>query len=196
MRRHQGAKVLAEEWAENWNDMRRWEPNDAESVSGTGEWGTVRTMSWKIAAAVMALALSACSTTGSGGTGSSVQAFAEPSRSSQSATQSASQPVGAAIVEAMGGGLIGSVGQDLDARDRRRALEAEYRALEYMPAGQAASWGDRGRRRHGEVVAGSPYRVGSQDCRQYSHTVNAGGRSQTARGTACRNADGSWTPLV
>mgnify|MGYP001163317042 FL=1 len=147
-------------------------------------------MSWKIAAAIVALALSACSTTGTDGAGSAAQAFAEPTRSGQ-------PRVGAAIVEAMAGGLIGGpVGAGLDSRDRRRALEAEYRALEYMSAGQGVSWGDRGGRRHGEVVAGSPYRVGSQDCRQYSHTVHVNGRSQTARGTACRNPDGSWTPLA
>ena len=49
--------------------------------------------------------------------------------------------------------------------------------------------------RYGEVVAAQPYRVGSQDCRQYTQTVFTGG-SRTARGTACRNADGSWTPLT
>ena len=34
-----------------------------------------------------------------------------------------------------------------------------------------------------------PYRVGSQDCRQYTHTVTIDGARQTARGTACRNPD-------
>lgn len=147
-------------------------------------------MNWKIAATLAALALSACSTTGVGGSGSATQAFAEPSRTSPA-------HVGTAIVEALAGGLIGGpVGAGLDLRDRRRALEAEYRALEYTPAGQSVAWGRSGDRRHGEVVAGSPYRVGSQDCRQYTHTVSVDGRTQAARGTACRNPDGSWTPLA
>ena len=47
-----------------------------------------------------------------------------------------------------------------------------------------------------QVVAAQPYRVGSQDCRQYTHTVVQDGQTKTARGTACRNADGSWTPLT
>lgn len=146
-------------------------------------------MLWKIAALTMAVALSACSMTGTGGSGSSAQAFAEVS-------PPAAPRVGAAIVEAMAGGLIGGqLGAGLDSRDRRRALEAEYRALEYMPAGQSVAWGDRASR-GGVVMAGSPYRVGSQDCRQYSHTVTVDGRSQTARGAACRNPDGSWTPLA
>ena len=50
--------------------------------------------------------------------------------------------------------------------------------------------------RYGEVVAAQPYRVGSQDCRQYTQTVFTGTAGATARGTACRNADGSWTPLT
>ena len=49
---------------------------------------------------------------------------------------------------------------------------------------------------YGEVVAAQPYRVGSQDCRQYTHTVYPAGQPKNARGTACRNADGSWTPLT
>ena len=33
--------------------------------------------------------------------------------------------------------------------------------------------------RYGEVVAASPYRVGSQDCRQYAQTVYTGGQPKT-----------------
>jgi surface antigen len=103
----------------------------------------------------------------------------------------------ARIVSAMNGGLVGgSVGSELSNRERRLGLEAEYRALEYTQGGQAVTWkSDRGSS-YGEVVASQPYRVGSQDCRQYTHTVYAGGPSTSARGTACRNADGSWTPLT
>lgn len=145
-------------------------------------------MGWKVATVILAMALAGCSTTDVTGQGPSAQAFAQ--------NQSA-RPVSASIVDAMAGGLIGgTLGANLDTRERRRALEAEYRALEYTPAGQAVAWGRSGGARSGEVVAGSPYRVGSQNCRQYTHTVQIGGRSQTARGTACRNADGSWTPLA
>jgi len=134
------------------------------------------------------LTVAGCSLTGTAGSGSAVQAFAQPA--------GAERPVAAAIVDAMAGGIIGgTLGSNLDSRDRRRAVEAEYRALEYAQAGQAVAWGTRGSR-SGEVVAGAPYRVGSQDCRQYVHTLHRGGQSQSARGTACRNGDGSWTPLT
>ena len=40
------------------------------------------------------------------------------------------------IISAMDGGLIGgSIGSSLRESDRRTALQAEYRALEYTPAG-------------------------------------------------------------
>ncbi len=96
----------------------------------------------------------------------------------------------------MVGGLItGSIGNGLGSGDRRKALEAEYKALEYTQSGQRVSWtGDRAGR-SGEVVPAQPYRVGSQDCRQYTHTVSVNGQTRTARGTACRNEDGSWATL-
>ena len=96
----------------------------------------------------------------------------------------------------MNGGLVGgTIGAGLNAGEKRSALEAEYKALEYTASGQKVAW--QGVSGHsGEVVAAQPYRVGSQDCRQYTQTVVISGASTTARGTACRNSDGSWTPLT
>lgn len=105
--------------------------------------------------------------------------------------------VAAAIISAMDGGLVGGqIGQGLSERDRRSALEAEYKALEYTQGGRPVAWKGSRSDRYGEVVAAQPYRVGSQDCRQYTHTIFIGGQSRSARGTACRNPDGSWTPLT
>jgi surface antigen len=145
-------------------------------------------MKWlSLTSCVLAIALAGCSTSGSGS--SMVGAFAQSSEPER--------PVAAAIVDAMAGGLIGTAaGSSLDQRELTRALEAEYRALEYTPVGQSVDWGTRGGRRYGVVAAGSPYRVGQQNCRQYSHTAVIDGNSTTLRGTACRNEDGSWTPLV
>ena len=101
------------------------------------------------------------------------------------------------IISAMGGGLIGGkIGAGLTEREKRSGLEAEYKALEYTASGQVVTWKSDSSSRYGEVVAAQPYRVGSQDCRQYTHTVFTGGPGLTARGTACRNGDGSWTPLT
>lgn len=101
------------------------------------------------------------------------------------------------LITSLNGGIIApGVQQQLSLDARHKALEAEYRALERTPAGQAVTWGRSGQRFRGEVVASQPYRVGSQDCRQYTHTVYAEGTPLENRGAACRNPNGSWTPLV
>ncbi|MGY6707621.1 MAG: RT0821/Lpp0805 family surface protein, partial [Rhizobiaceae bacterium] len=73
---------------------------------------------------------------------------------------------------------------------------AEYQALEYAPVGQPVTWRGSNGRVSGQVSAAAPYRVGSQNCRQYVHTVRSGDSERTARGTACREADGRWSLLV
>jgi surface antigen len=92
------------------------------------------------------------------------------------------------------GGIVGRAGANLSSSDRSRALEAEYRALEAAAGGQAIAW--KGDDASGQVIANAPYQVGRQNCRQYRHTLTVGGRETTARGAACRNSDGTWTPLT
>ena len=97
-------------------------------------------------------------------------------------------------LSALQGGIVARSGLQLSSADSKRALEAEYRALEEAAAGQSIAWA--GRDVSGTVVAAAPYQVGAQNCRQYRHTVDAAGKQTLARGTACRNADGTWTPLT
>jgi surface antigen len=132
---------------------------------------------------VLSVAVSGCSTIGS-----------DTGRTAAAGPAAPAAPE--TIISAMDGGLIGgAIGSNLRESDRREALQAEYRALEYTPAGKPVDWQGAGGV-SGSVTAAQPYRVGSQDCRQYTHAVSNGGRNQTARGTACRNPDGSWTPLT
>ncbi|KQR35562.1 hypothetical protein ASF91_03785 [Rhizobium sp. Leaf155] len=91
------------------------------------------------------------------------------------------------------GGIVSRSGIQLSRGDYNKALEAEYRALETAPGGQAVTWSGSA---NGEVIANAPYQVGNQNCRQYSHTINDNGREAKVRGAACRNADGTWTPLT
>jgi surface antigen len=103
----------------------------------------------------------------------------------------------AAIVKSMRGGLVGgSIGSGLSDDEKNHALAAEYRALEYGQGGQPVTWKGDDSGTYGQAVAAQPYRVGSQDCRQYTQTVVQDTQSKIARGTACRNSDGSWTPLT
>lgn len=97
-------------------------------------------------------------------------------------------------LSALQGGIVARSGLQLSGADSKRALEAEYRALEEAAAGQSIAW--KGSGASGTVVAAAPYQVGAQNCRQYRHTLDAAGKQALARGTACRNADGTWTPLT
>ena len=103
--------------------------------------------------------------------------------------------VAATLVGALAGGVIGgSIGRGLDVRSRDAALAAEYNALERGPAGRPVAWqGSNGT--YGQVVPQQTYQVGSQNCRRYTHTIYIDGVPQEASGTACRNNDGTWTPL-
>ncbi|RWG67880.1 MAG: hypothetical protein EOQ66_18665, partial [Mesorhizobium sp.] len=67
--------------------------------------------------------------------------------------------VGAGIVAAMNGGLIGgSIGSGLSDAEKRKGLEAEYKALEYNASGQKVTWNGDSSTHYGEVVAAQPYR--------------------------------------
>ncbi len=149
-------------------------------------------MKLRVALVFGLLAISGCTTTGMGaGTGKGLSSALSVPDTGDGAK------VAKTIVSAMDGGLVGGkIGAGLSQRERQMGLEAEYKALEYTASGQVVTWKSDSSSRYGEVVAAQPYRVGSQDCRQYTHTVFAGGPGVTARGTACRNADGSWTPLT
>ncbi|MCO5056917.1 MAG: hypothetical protein M9905_03325 [Rhizobiaceae bacterium] len=148
------------------------------------------TTTMRIAAAAMLMALAGCSTTalGSRSTGTVVGGFAGNDRQQR-------DPISSTLTGGMNGGLIaGEIGAGIGDKDKRTGLATEYQALEYGQGGQEFTWNGSGT--SGEVVAGQPYRVGSQDCRQYRHTVRVGEESRSDSGTACRNADGSWTPLT
>jgi len=132
-----------------------------------------------VAVLLVAVSLSSCSTTA----GKSALGRLSPIRSNSSAT----------FITALDGGIVSHTGLTISDSDKQRALEAEYRALEAAPGGQPVVWS--GRNISGQVVAAAPYQVGSQNCRQYTHTVTVDGKATVARGSACRNDDGTWTPL-
>ena len=102
------------------------------------------------------------------------------------------------LVTAMNGGIIATVaGGALDRRDQRKAVVAEYTALETAPVGQSVDWTNDRSGLSGQVSASQPYQVGSQNCRQYTHTLRGAGPGPVvAKGTACRAETGVWTPLT
>lgn len=135
-----------------------------------------------LSAIVMGGFASACVTTGIGGTNAQITP----------ATTTVSAP--SELIAALDGGLVARAqGDRLSRGDRQLALQNEYRALEYTAPGEAVLW--QGKSINGRIVPSQPYRVGSQDCRQYEHTIADRSTESTVRGTACRNENGSWTLL-
>jgi surface antigen len=102
-----------------------------------------------------------------------------------------------AAIGGLAGGLIGNrIGASLDAEDRRRAFAAEMDALERGPSGAPVAWRNPDSGRYGTVVPGPAYQNAGRNCRSFTHTIYIDGRPQTARGTACRNPDGTWAPVA
>lgn len=102
---------------------------------------------------------------------------------------------GAAIGAGVGALIGNRIGAALDDEDKRRAYAAEMEALERGPSGAPIGWRNPDSGRYGSVVPGPAYVDNGRNCRAYTETIYIDGRPQTARGTACRNPDGSWTPL-
>ncbi|OJX81407.1 RT0821/Lpp0805 family surface protein [Magnetospirillum sp. 64-120] len=91
------------------------------------------------------------------------------------------------------GAYIGSeVGKSLDRADQQYAMQAESKA-HTAPVGQTISWNNPDSGNSGTYT---PTRDGRDQsgnyCREYQTTVNIGGQSEQAYGTACRQPDGSW----
>lgn len=141
-------------------------------VVGKGRAGDMGNKRFRIAvtATLSAVVLSSCATTGG--------------KSSASAL----------YISALQGGIVARSGVELSNSQTQRALEAEYRALEAAPGGQPVGW--KGNDISGEVVAAAPYQVGQQNCRQYTHKLKVKGSETEVRGAACRNPNGTWTPLT
>jgi surface antigen len=103
---------------------------------------------------------------------------------------------GGAIAGAAIGGLIGNrIGAAMDDEDRRRAYAAEMVAMEAEGAGGPIEWRNPNNGHYGIIVPGPIYVQRAARCRNYTHTVYIGGEPQILRGVACRNPDGTWTPV-
>ncbi|TFF20571.1 hypothetical protein E3C22_16845 [Jiella endophytica] len=108
----------------------------------------------------------------------------------------ASQSAFSSGAVALNGGLVGQTAfaAEMPDRVRTKALEAEFQALQFSPAGQAVRWSEDGY--SGEVVPTQVYRVGSQDCRAYTHVLSAGSKPVKTTGVACKTESGLWKPVA
>ena len=153
------------------------------------------------AAAFVAIWLAACSATPETGqgakenTGTLVGALAGSVIGSQFGGGTGER-IAAGLAGAAIGGLIGNrIGASMDDEDKQRAYAAQMSALERGRSGTAVAWKNPDSGRYGSVVPGPAYQSNGQQCRQYTHTIYINGRPEVARGTACRNPDGTWTAV-
>ncbi len=80
----------------------------------------------------------------------------------------------------------------LSERSKTEAAGAQFNALQYGRVGAPRNWtGDSGQ--SGAVIVGPYVRVNLIDCRDFTHTVTIASQNFVRKGTACREADGSWT---
>jgi surface antigen len=109
---------------------------------------------------------------------------------------SAGNRLAGTVIGAAVGGLVGNrIGAALDDEDRRRAYAAQMQALDAGPSGAPVAWRNPDDGRYGNVVPGPAYQANGATCRQYTETIYIDGSPQIARGTACRNPDGTWTAV-
>src|SRR5262245_23329995 len=158
---------------------------------------TTSTMVKAIAAALLGAALAGCAADSGpkevGGTlvGAGAGALIGNAIGGAAGNRAAGTIAGAAI-----GGLIGNrLGAAMDDEDKRRAYAAQMQALESGPSGAPVTWKNPDTGRYGTIVPGPAYQQASGTCRQYTHTIYIDRQPQTARGAACRNPDGPWTPI-
>lgn len=95
---------------------------------------------------------------------------------------------------ALAGAFLGNqIGASLDRADRLEAERTANYALESYPDGQTANWSNPNTGHSGYTTPTTTYQTASgQNCREYKTAVVIDGRTETATGTACRQADGSW----
>ena len=100
----------------------------------------------------------------------------------------------AVAVGTLGGAYLGSeIGKSLDYVDRLKAKNAEQTALENNRAGVATFWRNPDTGNSGKVTPKPATQMASGEfCREYEHEISVDGRTEIAKGTACRQADGNW----
>jgi surface antigen len=80
----------------------------------------------------------------------------------------------------------------LGARSKAEVADAQFKALQFGRVGAPRTWqGDKGQ--SGSILVGPYVRVNLIDCRDFTNTVAIGSQTFVKKGTACREADGSWT---
>lgn len=85
------------------------------------------------------------------------------------------------------------LGKSLDKADKLYAQRTAQDALEYNKTGQVSTWRNPDSGHSGTVTPVSTYRSDAgTDCREFESTIYVDGKQEVGKGTACRQADGTW----
>ncbi|WP_279477842.1 hypothetical protein [Aureimonas sp. SK2] len=95
---------------------------------------------------------------------------------------------------ALRGSIAPTSSVKLSTSAEQRALQAQYQALQFGTVGQPVGWEADGFK--GEITPTQLYRVGSQDCRGYTHVISRGASKVRQVGSACRSGSDLWTPVA
>ncbi|MSO74770.1 MAG: glycine zipper 2TM domain-containing protein [Alphaproteobacteria bacterium] len=99
--------------------------------------------------------------------------------------------VGAGVL--LGAFLGSEIGKSLDKADQAYAAQTSNQALENNPVGQKSSWSNPDSGNSGAITpTRTTYNDAGQPCREFQQTIVVGGKTQSAYGTACRDANGDW----
>lgn len=102
--------------------------------------------------------------------------------------------IATAVGGVLGAAIGNQIGKGLDERDRMLVAQTTHNTLESAPSYEPATWRNPDSGRYGEVVAQPAYQHANsgQQCRNFTQTIFVEGQAETARGTACRQSDGTW----
>jgi len=98
-----------------------------------------------------------------------------------------------AIGTLIGAGVGHEIGASLDRADMTYYSATQQRALETAQPGQTLPWSNAESGNSGSFTPSNYYQTAEGTyCREYTQSINVGGKNQQAYGTACRQPDGTW----
>jgi len=93
----------------------------------------------------------------------------------------------------LGGYLGKQVGASLDRADMAYYNNTAQKTLETAKTGTTSSWSNPDSGNSGTITPIKTYQASSGSyCREYTQTINVGGKLEKGYGKACRKSDGTW----
>lgn len=101
-------------------------------------------------------------------------------------------PSSVAASTLLGSALGKAVAKSLGAGDLAYYKEASQDALENTQTGKTSTWKNPNSGTYGTFTLIRVYETGGKSCREYTQTINIGGRTEEGYGKACRQEGGTW----